>query len=165
MAAQRGKFMVELVWKSLKEMLDVNLCDLTRQSWEESWAANGVMDYDPDWDRYAKLEINGYLRMLAAVSDNDIVGYVSVTLDREFLDRKKKTAIVNAFFLSPEYRSGWNGIKFIKDIESHLKFIGAHRIMFSERTEMKIRLGKIFTFLGYTDQEHLWIKNLGVSHG
>lgn len=146
-------------WEPLIHLLQTGLYELGAKSWEENGYEKDTLKFNPDWKRYQLLENEDVLRWMAARVDGELVGYASIILTDSFHDCNIRCAIVQDIYLSPEYRKGKAGIRFLWVIEEQLKALNVHSMSIGERIPGK-PVGKIYERLGYRSEEKIWTKSL-----
>jgi hypothetical protein len=75
---------------------------------------------DPDWEQYAHLERQGLFVAFTA-RDMGLVGYGGFFVSNHPHHKGLKLVANDVFFLSPEYRAGLSGMKFIQFCTEALK--------------------------------------------
>lgn len=149
-------------YEPLAWLLQCGLAVLAARSWQESWADSGL-HFDPDWERYQRMEDEGLMRLLAVRKKGELVGYASVLVGHNLHDRKALCAVVQDFFMAPEARGGFNGLKLFLVLETSLKALGVKQIALAERLDaFKERggMGKFFSRLGMQCAEKIWTKTI-----
>jgi ABC-type tungstate transport system permease subunit len=113
---------------------------------------------DVDWGTYGRLEESGALHVFTARDESKLVGYIWFIVNPSLHMKGCLTAYEDIHYLAPSHRKGWNMVNMFKYAEKRMKEIGASRIM----TAVKIKGGRdvIFTYLGYTPTEKLFVKGL-----
>lgn len=101
------------------------IMDICGEHFIESDPFPGLTSKDyRDSDYFYELEAVGFLRLFTARCNNKLAGYgVFIVGDHPHYARSLQ-AIQDAFFLSKEYRQGWNGIKFLRYCDKHLVLEG-----------------------------------------
>lgn len=79
---------------------------------------------DPDWSKYAHMEMIGQLHIMTARDEGILVGYYFAVVVSQLHHKQRKVAFSDMFFVLPDYRAGWNGIKLIRRTERMLKKLG-----------------------------------------
>ena len=91
-----------------------------------------------------------------------LVGYASIMLNKSLHNKNEVLAVVQDYYLLPDYRAGFTGIRLIQEIMTVCGMIGASRILISERPSVqkeKGGVGKLFKRLGFTTKETIWCLN------
>lgn len=141
---------------------------LFQQHWEEIALNQDVIKLDPDYQRYLTLEVAGVLHVLAVRDGRTgrLVGYVFCMLGPHLHYASSNWALVDMFWLHPDYRSGWSGVRMFKLLEARMREYGAAVIMVTEKQHFAgthrhgHNAGAIFEFLGYNPVETVYSKRL-----
>lgn len=138
--------------ENLAVLLKDGLHELARRHWEA--ADNTGEEYDPDWSRYQEMENCNILRWLAVRQDGKLVGYASMLVTPHLHSRKINRGVIQDYFIAPEYRSGFAGVRLFREIHKIMRAVNANLVLASDRGG----LGKFFKFLGYFKGETIWVK-------
>jgi hypothetical protein len=113
---------------------------------------------DVDWDSYSRMEESSLLYVFTARDEGLLVGYIWFVVHPALHMKGCLTAYEDVHYLSPSHRKGWNAIKMFKYAEGVMKNLGASRIV----SGVKVGRGMecLFTHLGYTSTEQLFVKGL-----
>lgn len=152
---------MEYKWEPLVYLLNTGLAELGERSWQETGNDKGLCSYNPDWERYKRMEDENILRFMAVREEGNLVGYASVIMTSSFHDKDVICAIVQDFFLAPESRKGFAGVKLFWVLEEHLKNLGVKQIAAAERLMVsadKGGVGKVFEYLDFHCNERIWTK-------
>lgn len=147
-------------FEPLADLLADGLARLAKRSWQESWGASGL-HFNPDWQRYQRMEQAQLLRMVAVRAGGALVGYASLMLHPNLHDRTALCAVVQDVFLLPEMRRGCAGIKLFRLIIAYVQAAGVRQLAVAERLKVaaeKGGTGKLFAFLGLRCDERIWTK-------
>lgn len=132
--------------------------------WREVDVFHDDAPLDPDWKRYAQFEEFGWLGFVTARVDGELVGYMTIIIGPHLHHRAVKWATVDVMYLSPEFRSGWTGVRFIKIAERGLRKIGVKVFWFAVKTHFKNERGRtveeVLKFLGFDFVEATYAKVL-----
>ncbi|MDE7064660.1 MAG: GNAT family N-acetyltransferase [Desulfovibrionaceae bacterium] len=132
---------------------------LARRHWEES--ASGVITEKPAVDAalYHKMDAAGMLHITTARDGATLVGYAVYILSPTNQHyRGMATAESDAFFLLPEYRRGWDGLRMLQHAEAMLAARGV--VLISQRFPASREYGALFRRMGYRLEEHLYMRRL-----
>ena len=140
--------------ESIRDLLKDGLHELARRHWDA--ANNTHMQYDPDWDHYKRMEDENIMRWLAVRHEGKLVGYASMLVLPHLHSRKVMNGVVQDYFIAPEHRNGFAGIRFFKEIQNIMKAVNAGIMIASDRGG----LSKFFKFLGFFKGETIWVKKL-----
>lgn len=131
--------------------------DMFQQHWEELDShVNPKLDID--FDGYADLALNNKLHIITIRDNSKLVGYSVNVIQPTLHFRKVKWAFADFFFILPEYRKGFAGVKLFKEVERTLKNKNVSRIFMG--TRLDLNLERIFNRLGYTEFQRTYIKDL-----
>lgn len=126
--------------------------------WAELGLTKDEIPVDMDWQRYLAMEEKGNLHMTIVRDSGKVIGYQFTLVGGHLHYKSSKHAMVDLYFLLPEYRKGMTGIKMFKYAEAELKKIGCVKIitgckLFFDHT-------RIFEHLGYEKSDYQFIKLL-----
>lgn len=139
---------------------------LFHEHWREI-ALNPDIPLDPDFDRYLAYEGAGILHILTArVSDTGrLVGYIFCTIGPHLHYASSRWCVVDMFWLAPEHRVGWNGIRLFKHAERRMAQLGAVNMVIAEKLHFHnprdVKVGALMEFLGYSPIETAYAKRIG----
>jgi GNAT superfamily N-acetyltransferase len=129
-------------WEKLSDLIrDPAVKALIAEHFEEIAEDKNDCPLDVQWDHYLSTEAKGILRVWAARADGGLAGYVCWFVDRHPCYRAIY-AWASPFYLAPEYRTGWNGVKLLTGAEKDLKALGVRRLVVHEKVSSP--LGPIF---------------------
>jgi hypothetical protein len=135
------------------------LLPLIKASWEEvTYKDKFNLVFDIDWDRAFHLDMLGVLHLLTVRDNGRLVGYVLNQVFNPILFTTTKFSYVEAFFLDPLYRSGWNGVNLLKKNEKGMRMLGVKIIKLGLYRE---DFNFIIKRLGYEFTEHCALKYIG----
>jgi GNAT superfamily N-acetyltransferase len=124
---------------------------LLERHWQEIALNKERVPLDPDWDTYFELERVGALHVLAARADGLLVGYASVIVRPLLHYRSTLGAETDIFWLAPEYREGWTGVRLFREVLRGMKRLGVKRTDITPKLHYEEDRGgvsKILTALG-----------------
>lgn len=147
-------------WEPLSYLLLTGINDLGARSWEENGYDKDILTYNPDWERYKRLEAENILRFMAIRDEEALVGYASVIITNSFHDKDICCAIVQDFYVVPEKR-GFAGLKLFSFLEEQLETLGVNHMAAAERLKNNNRTGRLFEHLGFHSDERIWTKSIG----
>ena len=117
-----------------------------------------------NWAAYAKLEEAGAEACVVARREGYPVGY-AVYLIVPHLHYATQVADADVFFLDPRWRSGWLGVRLLREAEKLLRERGVNEVL--NRVKLHVQpgrggrdLGPLFKFLGYRQVETQWRKRI-----
>jgi hypothetical protein len=134
---------------------------LARQHWLETEEYRHGQKYSPDWKRYFSSDAAGWYFMCTArpfdtcVVRTPMVGYGGMWA-MPSMHTQKTIASEDTFFLLPDYRLGWNAIRFLKFIESECLKRGAVEIGWTDKKGK----GALLERLGYKVIASQWSKQV-----
>ena len=132
---------------------------LLEEHWKEIATNQQEIKLNPDWDMYHYLEEKGFLKVFTAREEGKLVGYYVAVLSRSLHYKDHLFATNDLIFLRPEYRKGRTGIKLIQFAEKYLKEDGASVLFIN--TKVHKPFGRLLEYLGYTADEHTYVKCVG----
>lgn len=153
------KFRVERLSDNIEEIKD-----LIDRHWHEVALNQDTIKLDPDWDNYKLLEDAGMFFFLAARDEDDnLVGYHALVLLNNLHYRGVYTANTDVYYIVPEKRTGFNGVRLFKETEKHLKAMGVKKIVTQTKLHTSpegrnLDMGKVFDYLGYRHIENVHSK-------
>lgn len=132
---------------------------LMKIDWDEIDHPGKGSEFSIDWDTYRALEDMGGLKVFTARTDSgSLVGYFSVVLSPSLNSKSVVNVISDAFYLHPEYRKGFAGVKLFKFVEKCLKEDGLNNLVVTSTAAYPI--DNFLTRLGYSKAETLYQKDL-----
>jgi GNAT superfamily N-acetyltransferase len=111
-----------------------------------------------DLDQYNRLEEAGVYFTMSARLDGKLIGYMGFFVMRHMRYKSQCVATGDVFYLDPEHRRGWTGIKMIRAAESYLKSYGVNKVV--NHVKSKTSFGRVFEFLKYKPFEIVYAKEL-----
>ena len=136
-------------WEKFRDIAK-ELLPLFIRHWEEIEQDREAVPLDMDFDSYYRLDLEGMLHILTVRIDGRIVGYSFSLVGPHLHHQSTKTAHTEMFWLAPEYRSGWTGVRLLRLTRRGLKDRGVklHTIDFRLSFQGG-RVGKLLARLGY----------------
>lgn len=133
--------------------------------WLEA-SADRSIGLDVDWDRYAAAEEAGHELCISVRWGETLIGYAVYLIHDHLHYRGLRVAEADAFFLRPEDRSGFVGVRLFQIAERALAARGVHEVWQREKLHVRPgrganRVGLIFSYLGYRPVETVWRKRIG----
>lgn len=123
--------------------------------WKE--IADPRIPLDVWWNAYD--EMAEQLHIVTIRDENKIVGYHWSIVRPHLHYRQSLTAYTDIYFLHPDYRKGWNGVKLFKFVEQTLKARGVQRMYIASKKKLDMSL--IFERLGWNKTEVVYTKIIG----
>lgn len=139
------------IWPEAKALLE--------QHYREIGLYNSKVVFDPQVDSYEGLCDAGVLHILAVRADGKLIGYCANLIMQHLHYKATKSSINDVFYIHPDYRKGFVGIRLIKETERVMKELGVDVISFGFKTYAP--LDKLFERLGWDFTEKTYTKYLG----
>jgi hypothetical protein len=127
--------------------------------WVEVAADKDKIALDPDLDRYAEMERKGVLHVITARKGGELVGYNVWIVGTLLHHRTILTGMSDMYWLRPDCRKGFEGIRFIKEGERYVKSLGVKKLFGT--FQPCLDLGRIFERLGWHQAERVYCKYIG----
>lgn len=118
---------------------------------------------EPDWDRLFAAELAGALHVLTVRSDGVLVGYAFLFVLPHLHSVSVLTAQIERFYIEPDFRAGWLGVRLLKEPEAKARELGARFLTVSPRVNFakeRGTIGRIVERLGYAPIETVYAKPL-----
>ena len=110
------------------------------EHWKEIALDKKVIPLDPDWNRYATMDSQGYLHMMTVRDDGILIGYYLAIVMSHLHYKSSMTAWSDIFYLHPDYRFGWTGYKLFVHTESMLKKLGVQKSYVMTKAHLPINM-------------------------
>jgi hypothetical protein len=120
--------------------------ELFKRHYEEVAERQDVIELDPNIERYNLLYKAKTLEIHTARDDGKLIGYSLWVVVNHLHYKKSITASSDVIYISPEYRQGMLGYKFIKWTTEEIKKRNPQRILFHMKPFLDY--GKIVERLG-----------------
>jgi hypothetical protein len=120
--------------------------ELFKNHYEEIAERQDVIELDPDIKKYNQLYNSKILEIHTARDDGKLIGYSLWVVVNHMHYKKSITASSDVLYISPEYRQGMLGYKFIKWTTEEIKKRNPQRILFHMKPFLDY--GKIVERLG-----------------
>jgi hypothetical protein len=105
---------------------------------------------DIDWNAYFAMTVTGQLRFLTARVDGVLVGYVANIVRPHLRFKRTLHCFIEAYWLDPAYRAGWNALRMFRENDRLLKEWGVQRVFVAVEDRYKAGKARImFERLGY----------------
>lgn len=111
--------MITFQEETLKQIRGRELDDMLKLHVEELSKFSSKLD--PDWNVYQKLEDNNLLHIVTARDNEKLVGYYVSIIATHHHYKNSIIAENDIHYVLPEYRKGWLGYKFLKQVIQFLK--------------------------------------------
>lgn len=149
-------------------MLELREIDATRHiadAWqileqhrEELATDKSLMVLKPDLPVYIQLEDNDALLSIGAFDGDEIVGYSVNIISRNLHYADVVMCQNDVLFLKPDYRTGPNGLRLIRETERLAKGRGCHMILWHAKSDTQFMA--ILRKLGYRVQDVIYSRGL-----
>lgn len=115
----------------------------------------------PNMDKvaYYGAENRGGLHIVTARQAGKVVGYYVAFVNPHLHYAHKLVAVTDVYYLTPDVRKGFAGLKLFKEAERTLKMRGVQRVF--SGTKLHKDMGKLFERLGWQETERLYVKWIG----
>jgi len=124
---------------------------LWQRHWEEIAHDRDSIPLDPDFDQYYRLDLENVLHILTARVDGELVGYTFSLIGPHLHYRSTRTAHTEMFWLAPEHRSGWTGVRLLRLTRRGLKDRGVKLHTINIKLSFANgRVAKLLSRMGYT---------------
>ena len=166
-AAQSFEDMIHFSWGMTYSAFLGEAWPMARRHWNEVGTFRNVLQLNPDHDRYRALERDGRLHILAARSDQFLVGYLFMLVVPHPRDKVARVARDDLFYVDPNYRRFHLGPAMIESALTHAEG-RADIIMLSTKARRTMARGPHGgTYLqrhGFEPLETVWGKVLRNPH-
>lgn len=119
--------------------------------WAELALDKDRVKLDPDWDRYARLDADGQMCIVTLRAQGKLVGYCWMIVGTELHYRTTLTAVMDIFYILPEYRGRMGGVRLFRAVEAELKRRGVARMYVGSKLHRDS--SRLFKALGYREVE------------
>lgn len=126
--------------------------------WDEIALDHSDVPLDIDWALYGALENINRIMFSTVRDDDKLVGYHLTMVSTHLHYRSTLHGIVDFYYIHPDYRKGFTGIKFLKYVEEELKKLGVKKIITGCKDHHN--LSKLLERLGYKLSDHIFTKVL-----
>jgi hypothetical protein len=133
---------------------------LLRRHWDEIALDKDTIPLEPDWERYARLEELGVLKVITARLAGVLVGYASFFVLPNIHYKSLVVADGDIFWVAPDHRDG-TGYRLLKAAEAMLVASGVRKIV--NKTKLGHDAGPVFERLGYRAIERVYAKTVGAA--
>jgi GNAT superfamily N-acetyltransferase len=141
-------------WRDIVAELEV----LWPRHWEEIAINRDTIKLAPDYKSYGEFADAGALHVVTVREAGKVIGY-HVSIVRPHLHyRNDLHGFADMYYIEPEHRQGWVGIKLFKTVEKTLKARGVKKIFTA--TKLHLDVGRLFERLGFHETERLYTKTL-----
>lgn len=132
---------------------------LYARHWEEVCWRRDKFSLSPDHARYRALEASGALRIYTAREEGIIVGYALFVIAQHLHYKEVKVANNDIFFVAPERRGAWLGVKLLKYARDALKAEGVQA--WSLRMKKNLSWDAIANRVGLEEVDRVFLGYIG----
>jgi L-amino acid N-acyltransferase YncA len=125
--------------------------------WEELALDKDAVALAPDWQRYANLEAMGALSVVTVRENGKLVGYSWMVIERGLHYRDTLEAYMDIYWIAPEVRGRYGGVRLFRAHERELKRRGVKRVHAGSKLHRDS--SRLFRALDYTPVE-LWFSKM-----
>jgi hypothetical protein len=152
--------------ESFRPLID-ELHGIIEIHWEEVALDREAIPLNPWWDKYLRLELEGILHVLTVRDSGRLVGYYFGLVCPHLHYAQSITGHTDIFYLDPEYRTGYTGIKLFIEAEKMLRRLNVQKMYIANKVHSTVHGRKqtldmepMFTRLGFRFIEKHYAKLL-----
>jgi len=121
-----------------------------------------VIPMDMDVERYAALDVADILHIVTmrTAPEGHLVGYHTSLVAPHLHYKSTLVAAVDLYYVLPDYRKGWAGVRLFREAERTLKARGVVKIASGTKLHDGLDMSRLFVHLGYRLTEQLVTKLL-----
>lgn len=134
-------------WDNVKN----SILGMVNNHWKEIEDYQDELPIDLDLDMYHMLNQAGYLKVIIVKDKDKIIGYHILIINKCLHYKNKLMAATDMFYLNPDYRKGFNGIKLFKFTEKVMVKENVKLLLYSSK--YNYNKGIIFKRLGFQPAE------------
>lgn len=120
---------------------------LAQLHWDGTKSYRRHEPFNPSKARYQAANEQGYFFVFTARDAGQLVGYFGIYVTPS-MHSQLLMATEDTFFIHPDYRDGFNAVRFIKYVEKALAAVGVTEILFSCEIDNTVA-NRLLTFLKY----------------
>lgn len=147
-----------LVERTVDVLREARETGMLQRHWEELALDQNEVPLSPDWGRYWDLELQGALSTIAVRERSRLVGYSIMVLTSGLHYATCSEARMDIFWLSPEVRGRWGGVRLFRAHERELRRRGVRRVYVGSKLHRDS--SRLFLRLGYKPVETWFSKML-----
>lgn len=130
------------------EMVQPEISRLCHEHWKEIAHNQEAIPLDPNWGQYQRLADAGML-FVTTIRDEALIGYLILIVSGHLHYKSTLHATEDIFWLAPEYRRGFLGVRLFRFTLTELKRHGVVKAVFSHKLAFQNgRVAKLFEWLG-----------------
>lgn len=134
------------------------MAELWQRHWEEVAINRDSIKLAVDHKSYEAFADAGALHVVTARSPQGLIGY-RIDIVRPHLHYVNDLhAFTDVYYIAPEHRNGWVGVKLIKTSDRTLKARGVKKVLTG--TKLHLDMGRLLEHQGYHETERLYTKVL-----
>lgn len=150
-------------WEKLDRLLQDGLEEIASHNWEEVEVDKDAVSLSVDWDHLRAQERLGIYRVISAREGKTLAGYNAFFINRHTRAKHTVYALNDVVYLLPEYRKGWEGVRFLVHSDRLLSEAGVIKANYSIRLHVcsvsgRTTLGHVLKRLGYGMHEEVHTK-------
>lgn len=153
---------LSFAWEDLSGIAR-EILPLFKRHWEELEEDKEGAPFEPDWDGLFACQLQRLLHVLTVRSDGVLVGYAFLFLQPNVMSVGRYRAFTERFWLDPDFRQGWLGVRLLREPEKKARALGATRLAASPTLRFakdRGSLSKVFERLGYQPEDLVMVKTL-----
>lgn len=130
---------------------------LAKQHWHETEEYRHGEKFNPNYLLYRQYESAGLFFLATARANGAMVGYAGMYVTPS-MHTQRMIATEDTWFLLPEYRKGWNAVRFYKFVENEC--LRRRAIGCGMTVKNTNGASKVLEFLGYKEVSRQYYKHL-----
>lgn len=128
------------------------------EHWREVAMDHNVIPLDPDWQRYASMEVSGNLHTMTVRDDGVLIGYYNAVVSTHLHYKNSLTAWSDLVYLLPAYRNSGRGLvstgyTLLRRTNAMLKKLGVQKSYLMTKTYIPLNI--LTDRLKYRDTERV----------
>lgn len=151
-------------WERLTDITR-EILPLLKEHWRELALNQDTVILDPNWEQYFVYQELGILHVLTVRQHGDLVGYLWLLCGPHLHYASTKYANIDHYWLAPECRSGWLGVRLFREAIRKALELDAKILHGAEKMHWKNARNRpvswLFRRLGFTPIEYVWSLRLG----
>lgn len=130
---------------------------MLQRHWEELALDKDQIALAPDWIRYQNLEASGALSVVTVRENGTLVGYSWMIIQRGLHYSGTLEAYMDIYWIAPEVRGRYGGIRLFRAVENELRRRGVKRVHVGSKLHRDS--SRLFKALNYQPIE-IWFSKL-----
>lgn len=152
--------MISCQVENFSEVVD-ELSDIVHRHYKETFHDPIRVPCNPNYDQYLGLDELGNLQTITLRDSSKLVGYHISLLIYHTHSKNTKVAIVDNYYIAPEYRNQGAGKLLFSEAENRLKSLGVKEIYTSTKLKKGLDCGSLLESLEYIPIERNYVKYIG----